>query len=178
MTGTGDPNIGLVPKIVKSKGKGKGKGKEGVRGRGKCFYRSENGHCKRNYPEYLATRVQGMIESHIIEVSVITDTLNNWCIDSGATNHIYNSLQGFRSTRKCSDGKVILTLGSSVTVSVVAIGVIVLEFQDNKTLILSDVLYVPLMRRNLISVSELSNKGYSFTFGTKMVIKRDRKSVV
>ena len=40
-------------------------------------------------------------------------------------------------------------------------------------MILSDVLYVPLMRRNLISVSELLNKGYSFTFGTEVVIKRN-----
>ena len=66
-----------------------------------------------------------------------------------------------------------LTLGSSATISAVAIGVVVLEFQDNKNLILSDVLYVPLMKRNIISVSELSNKGYSFTFGTKVVIKRN-----
>ena len=29
------------------------------------------------------------------------------------------------------------------------------------------------MRHNLISVSKLSNKGYSFTFGTKVVIKRN-----
>ena len=29
------------------------------------------------------------------------------------------------------------------------------------------------MRRNLISVSELSNKGYSFTFGTEVIIKRN-----
>ena len=47
-----------------------------------------------------------------------------------------------------------LTLGSSAIVSAIAIGVVVLQFQDNKTLILSDVLYVPLMSRNLISVSE------------------------
>ena len=66
-----------------------------------------------------------------------------------------------------------LTLGSSATVSMVAIGVVVLQFQDNKTLILSDVLYVPLMRHNLISVSEFSNKGYSFTFRTEVVIKRN-----
>ena len=66
-----------------------------------------------------------------------------------------------------------LTLGSNATVSVVAIGVVVLQFQDKKTLILLDVLYVPLMRRNLISVSELSNKGYSFTFRTEVVIKRN-----
>ena len=104
---------------------------------------------KRNYPEYLATRVQGMIKSHFIEENFITDTSNNWCIDSGVINHICNSLQGFRSTRKCSDGKVMLTLGSSTTVSAVTIRVVVLEFQDNKTLILLDVLYVPLMRRNL-----------------------------
>ena len=66
-----------------------------------------------------------------------------------------------------------LTLGSSVTVYAVAIRVVVLQFQDNKTLILSYVLYVPLMRRNLILVSELSNKGYSFTFRTEVVIKRN-----
>ena len=66
-----------------------------------------------------------------------------------------------------------LTLGSSATISAIAIGVVVLEFQDNKTLILSYVLYIPLMRHNLISVSELSNKGYSFSFGTEVVNKRN-----
>ena len=40
-------------------------------------------------------------------------------------------------------------------------------------MILSDVLYIPSMRPNLISVSELSNKGYSFSFGTEVVIKRN-----
>ena len=70
-----------------------------------------------------------------------------------------------------------LTLGSSATISVVAIGVVVLQWKDNKTLILSDVLYVPLMRRNLILVSKLSNKGFSFTFGTKVVIKRNRSFI-
>ena len=63
-----------------------------------------------------------MIESHVIEVRFIMDTSNNCCIDSGATNYICNSLQGFISTRKCSDEEVILTLGSSTTISAVAIG--------------------------------------------------------
>ena len=91
-TGTGGPSVGPVPKIAKSKGKGKEKGKVSGRSRGKCFYCGEKGQWKRNCLEYLATRVQGMIESHVIEVSFITDTLNNWCIDSDMTNYIYNSL--------------------------------------------------------------------------------------
>ena len=101
---------------------------KGGRGREKCFFCGEKGYWKRNCLKYLAIRVQGMIESHVIKVSFITDTSNNWCIDCGATNHIYNSLQRFRSTRKYSDGEVMLTLGSSATVSVVAIGVVVLQF--------------------------------------------------
>ena len=57
-----------------------------------------------------------------------------------------------------------LTLGSRATVSMVANRVVVLQFQDNKTLVLSDVLYIHLIKRNFISILELSNKGYSFTF--------------
>ena len=81
-----------------------------------------------------------MIESYVIEVSFLTDTSNTWCIDSGATNHICNTLQGFRQTIQCSDGEIKLTLGSSATISAVAVGVVVLVFPSNKTLVLTDVL--------------------------------------
>ena len=66
-----------------------------------------------------------------------------------------------------------LTLRSSASISAVEIGVVVLQFQNTKALILSDVPYVHLMRHNLISVLELSNKGYSFSFGTEVIIKRN-----
>ena len=73
-------------------------------------------------------KIQGMIESQVVEVSFITDTSNTWCIDSDATNHICNTLQGFRSTRQYRDGEIKLTFTSNVTISAVAIGVLVLEF--------------------------------------------------
>ena len=143
--------------------------------KGKCFHYGVPRHWKRNCPDYLATRNQGMIESHVIEVSYLTDISNTWCIDSGSTNHICNTLQGFRQTRQCSDGEIKLTLGSSATVSTVAVavGVVILVFLSNKILVLTDVLYVPSIRRNLISVYSLVNNGYSFHFGTEVSIKRN-----
>ena len=88
------PRVGPTPKIGKSKGKGKGK-KDG-KGKGYCFQCRILGHWKRDGPDFLATKVQGMIESQVVGVSFITDTSNTWCIDSGATNHICNTLQWFR----------------------------------------------------------------------------------
>ena len=84
------PKVGPTPKIGKSKGKGKGK-KDG-NGKGNCLQCGIPSHWKRDCPDFLATKVQGMIESQVVKVSFITDTSNTWCIDSGATNHIYNLL--------------------------------------------------------------------------------------
>ena len=70
------PKVGPIPKIAKSKGKDKGK-KDG-QGRGNCFQCGVPGHWKRDCPDFLATKVQGMIESLVVKVSFITDTSNTW----------------------------------------------------------------------------------------------------
>ena len=57
-----------------------------------------------------------------------------------------------------------MTLASNATISAVAIGVVVLKFQNNRTLVLPDVLYVLNSRRNLISISKLINKGFTVNF--------------
>ena len=99
---TKGPRVGPTPKIGKSKGKGKGK--KDVKGKGNYFQCWISGHWKRDCSDFLATKVQGMIESQVGEVSFMTDTSNTWCIDSSVTNHICNTLQGFRSTKQCRDG--------------------------------------------------------------------------
>ena len=114
-----------------------------------------------------------MIESQVVEVSFITDTSNTWCIDSSTTNHICNILQGFGSTRQCRDGEIKLTLASKVTILAVSIGVVVLEFQNNRTLVLPDVLYVLNLRRNLIFVSKLINNGFIVNFANEVIVRRN-----
>ena len=66
-----------------------------------------------------------------------------------------------------------MTLASNATISTVAIGVVVLEFQNNRTLVLPNVLYVPNSRYNLISVSKLINNEFSVCFTNEVIIKRN-----
>ena len=55
-------------------------------------------------------KITGMIESLVYEVSFATSTSESWCVDSGATNHICNLLQGFRKTTRHSGGDIIVNL--------------------------------------------------------------------
>lgn len=50
-------------------------------------------------------------KSLVTEVSFVARTLDNWWVDSSATNHICNSLQGFRETKRLSDGEIVLNFG-------------------------------------------------------------------
>ena len=53
--------VGRTPKIGKSKANGKGN-KDG-KGKGNCFQCGIPGHWKRDFSDFLATKVQGMIQS-------------------------------------------------------------------------------------------------------------------
>ena len=107
----------------------------------------------------------------VVEVSFIADTSNTWCIDSAATHHICNSLQGFQLSKPLEDGEISLSLGSEAKVSAVAVGVVRLAFQNNNVLILNNALYVTNIRRNLISVPSLALIGYTCVFGQNVVVK-------
>ena len=110
--------------------------------------------------------------SHLffVEICLLACTTGTWCVDTGATNHVYNSLQGFQETKRLARGKIDLLMGYTSRVAAVAMGVVTLHFEGDKFLVLDDCLYVPDVRRNLVSVSCLSCNGYSSVL--------DRKSVV
>ena len=98
----------------KSKGKGKKKKKDftkqngkqialGVANRGKkkdyakgkCFHCGEKGHWKRNCPKFRVANNKGMKSSFHLEICLGQNPMNTWCVDSGCTNHMCNTLQGF-----------------------------------------------------------------------------------
>ena len=55
-------------------------------------------------------------------------------------------------------------MGDTLRVAAVVVGVVTLHFEGDKIMVLSDCLYAPGVRRNLVSVSCLSCNGYSSLF--------------
>ena len=84
---------------------------------------------------------------------------STWWIDSGATVHVTNSLQGFRSTRTTLRSERHIKVANGVQAEVEAVGDVSLELVNGFILVLRDVLFIPSLHRNLISVSRLDKDG-------------------
>jgi hypothetical protein len=90
-----------------------------------------------------------------------------WWIDSGATIHVVNSLQGLNMRRTLPRGERTIRVTNGEEVKVEVIGELPLEISNSFTLHLHDVLFVPSIRKNLISVSRLDDDGFDCLFGKK-----------
>ena len=113
-----------------------------------------------------------MSHALVVETCLAVLSTSIWCVDTGTTDHVCISLQGFQETRKLSDGEITISLRDATKVVVVAVGDVCLYFSRNKTMVLKNCLYVPTFRKNLISVSMLIKDGYSISFDDKVVIKK------
>ena len=77
-------------------GKRKDKGTDD-KPKGKCFLCGLKGHLKKDCPKFLTSVKKGTSFSYYIETCLVVDSTDSWIVDSGATNHICNSLQGFQT---------------------------------------------------------------------------------
>lgn len=73
--------------------------------------------------------------------------------------------KGFTSLRKPSKAESIVIVGDGARVVIEEIRVVSLDLPSKHTLLLKDVVYVPSMRRNLISLLALDSYGYTFIIG-------------
>lgn len=90
----------------------------------------------------------------------------SWCFDSGASSHMCNDLNLFTSFSDYDTKEVYVANGSSVDSK--GVGTVKLEiFVDNgevMNLTINNVLFVPELDENLISVSKLTKGGFSILF--------------
>ncbi|GJT81616.1 zinc finger, CCHC-type containing protein [Tanacetum coccineum] len=106
-------------------------------------------------------------------VSVISDAFYvqddevAWWVDSGATSHVCKDLRWFQVCKSIEDGSFV-KMGNVATEPIKGIGRVLLTFTSGKTLCLDNVLYVPGIRKNLVSEIVLNKCGY------KQVLESDK----
>ena len=145
----------------------------------KCFYCNKKGHYKTDcaeYKAYRASKVNGK-ELLVLEACLVEDSNNLWVVDSGATNHVCFSKQGFKETTSLQSRNFSLRTGEGNTVLAEAVGDVYLYFDEHRYILLKDCFYVPSFKRNLISVSCLINDGFSVVFNKSISIRKNNSLI-
>ena len=98
----------------------------------------------------------------VSEVNLVGNT-KEWWVDTGATRHICSDKKMFSSYEAINDGEQLFMRNSS-TSKVEGKGKVILKMAFGKELTLNNALHVPEIRKNLVSGSLLSKKGFRLVF--------------
>ena len=100
----------------------------------------------------------------------------SWIIDSGATSHICNDCKQFLQLYPLKNSlEVVLGDGHKLTAVAQGTVKVLMKYghQGSRKCILHDVLYIPELSYNLLSVSKAVERGNSIKFGKSSCIIRD-----
>ncbi|MCO5587852.1 hypothetical protein L7F22_041804 [Adiantum nelumboides] len=98
-----------------------------------------------------------------------------WYFDSGASRHITSRKDLFCSLDAAPAGKKV-TCANNASYPINGVGKILITISDGSDLCLPDVLYVPEIKKNLLSVSSLAKDGLRVIFEDDRCIVRDREN--
>jgi hypothetical protein len=118
---------------------------------------------------WLKLKEMNMITAVVSQVNMVTN-MTKWVVDSGATRHICANRDAFTSYSSVGDDEAPVYLGDSRTAAVNGKGKVLLKLTSGKTLALSDVLHVPSIRTNLISVALLNKVGVKVSFESDKIV--------
>ncbi|KAG8474805.1 hypothetical protein CXB51_031510 [Gossypium anomalum] len=185
------------------RGKSKGRSKSSNRGK-TCNFCKKKGHIKsecyklQNKIKREAGNQKGKQPENSGEADVVEDysdgellvaSVNDskvseeWILDSGCTFHMSPNRDWFTAYETVSEGVVLM--GNNASCKIAGVGTIKVKMFDGVVRTLSDVRYVPELKRNLISLSTLDSKGYRYTAesgvlkiskGSLVVMKGQRKT--
>ncbi|GJT45275.1 retrovirus-related pol polyprotein from transposon TNT 1-94 [Tanacetum coccineum] len=163
----------------KAKGKGKKKNDKKSKGKaeylapkagivkqkfqGTCYNCDQPGHRAANckMPKRVNPRQANMVNDNVDMIAMVSDVIsmisevnlvgsNNsgWWVDTGATRHVCADKSMFHSFRAVDNGEK-LYMGNSATADIKGEGDVILKMTSEKELKLTNVLYVPKIRKNL-----------------------------
>lgn len=156
-----------------------------------CFFCKKSGHIKkycRKFKQWISENESKANEDKAKMVGQNEDDYlfmvspkrsSNWVIDSGATSHIANdktvfvTLNAIEHYLTIADGRKVRVRGKG-TCRIELVN----EKGDKKTALVADVLYIPEIEGNLLSVKKLIDKDYEVQFKKdKCEIRKDEKQI-
>ncbi|KAH9802189.1 hypothetical protein KPL71_001277 [Citrus sinensis] len=123
-----------------------------------------------NVVENTTQHVSDINTSAVVSVVNLVDSNpREWWIDTGATRHVCSDKGLFISFETVSNGEK-LFMGNSATFEIEGQRKVILKMTSGKELTLNDMLYVPEIRKNLVSGSLLNKHGFRMVFESNRVV--------
>ncbi|GKA38822.1 retrovirus-related pol polyprotein from transposon TNT 1-94 [Tanacetum coccineum] len=157
-----------------------------------CCNCDQPGHRAANYkmPKRVNPRQANMVDDNIDMISMVSDVIamisevnlvgsNNsgWWVDTGVTHHVCADKSMFHYFRAVDNGEK-LYMGNSATADIKGKIDVILKMTSEKELKLTNVMYVPEIRKNLVSGWLLNKFGFPFVFDSdKFVLSRNQMCV-
>jgi len=151
---------------------------------GKCYNCDKIGHrsrdCRSKKKSDKAANSDNVLTAIACNAELARKS-ESWCLDSGATSHMCNDKQKFEVIDKDEQSRVYTAAEHYVK----SIGKgnaslnLKINQRENKIIKLENVLYVPELRNNLLSVSTITKRGYDVIFNeNRAFIKRKNGSTI
>ena len=104
-------------------------------------------------------------------------TTSDWFLDSGATNHLANNMQQLRDPVDYK-GKAKVTVGNGHSIPIQSLGYQLLNtLLPDKSLLLKDVLHVPNITKNLLSISQFTkDNNVILEFDSQQCVIKDKRT--
>ena len=142
------------------------------KGKAKCWYCGKTRHLKKDCWKRKESEEESTKEANLIVTNsdIIDQVLSNssilqyqeeWKLDSGASHHMCSHRNWFISYQYVDEGVVFM--GNSIPCKTVGVDSIRIMKFDGIVRELTDVIYVPDLKSNLISLGVLDSCGYKYT---------------
>ena len=140
----------------------------------RCFFCKKKGHMKKECEKFKSWMSKRGLTGNdsltfVCESNLSEAPSSSWWLNSGATNHVAFTIQGFINRRKPNKDESKLTVGNNEKADVMFVGDVILILDSGFKLMLKDTFYVPSFRRNLVSVSCLDLYDYSFEIKSNVI---------